>query len=64
VFQPVDSGPPAGPRLHLTLEVRAQVGEPIEIGTIDHRRRRIVPIIGGTFQGHGDLSTKGRILSR
>jgi hypothetical protein len=62
VFQPVDSGPPASPRLHLTLEVRAQVGEAIEIGTIDHRRRRIVPIIGGTFHGHGDLNTRGRIL--
>jgi hypothetical protein len=62
VFQPVDSGSSAAPQLHLTLEVRAQVGEPIEIGTIDHRRRRIVPIIDGTFEGHGDLSVRGRIL--
>jgi hypothetical protein len=62
VFQPVDSGSPAAPQLHLTLEVRAQVGEPIEIGTIAHRRRRIVPIIGGTFEGHGDLNIRGRIL--
>jgi hypothetical protein len=62
LFQPVDSGSPAAPLLHLTLEVRAQVGEPIEIGTIDHRRRRIVPILGGTFEGHGDLTTRGRIL--
>jgi len=58
MFQPLDSVPP----LHPTLEVRAQVGEPIEIGTIDHRRRRIVPIIGGVFEGLGDLRIRGRIL--
>ena len=49
-------------RLQLTLEVRAQVGDPIDIGTHDHRRRRIVPIVGGTFEGRGDLDTRGRIL--
>jgi Protein of unknown function (DUF3237) len=62
MFQPVDSGWPGVPQLQLTLEIRAQVGEPIEIGTIDHRRRRIVPIVGGTFEGRGDLKTQGRIL--
>jgi hypothetical protein len=62
VFQPVDGGSSAAPRLHLTLEVRAQVGEPIEIGTIDHRRRRIVPILGGTFEGHGGLGVRGHVL--
>jgi hypothetical protein len=61
VFQPVDSGSPAAPQLHLTLEVLAQVGEPIEIGTIAHRRRRIVPIVGGTFEGHGDLEWFWRV---
>jgi hypothetical protein len=45
------------------LEVRAQVGAPVEIGGIDRRRRRIVPILGGTFEGRGDLQeTRGRIL--
>jgi Protein of unknown function (DUF3237) len=62
MFQPLDSGPSAAPQLSLTLEVRAQVAEAIEIGTVDHRRRRIVPIIGGTFEGHGDLRIRGRIL--
>jgi hypothetical protein len=62
VFQPVDDGPPGAPELQLTLEIRAQVGAPIEIGSVDHRRRRIVPIIGGTFEGRGDLKTRGRVL--
>jgi hypothetical protein len=61
VFQPVDSGSSA-PTLRLTLEIRAQVGDPIEIGVVDHRRRRIVPILGGTFEGRGDLTARGRIL--
>jgi hypothetical protein len=62
MFQPVDAGPAGIPRLQLTLEVRAQVGAPIELGTLDHRRHRIVPIVGGTFEGRGDLRTRGRIL--
>jgi hypothetical protein len=49
------------PRLTLTLEVRAEVGEPIEVGNIDGGRRRIVPIIGGTFDGRGELEIRGRI---
>lgn len=61
MFQPVDDGSPSAPGLRLTLEVRAQVGEPIEIGGIDHRRRRIVPIIGGTFEGRGNLNVRGRV---
>ena len=62
MLQPVDGGSPDAPRLQLTLEVRAQVGDPIEIGSSDHRRRRIVPIIGGSFEGRGDLDARGRIL--
>ena len=62
MFQPVDNGSPSAPGLRLTLEARAQVGPPIEIGGVDHRRRRIVPIIGGTFEGRGDLAVRGRIL--
>ena len=63
MLQPVDGGSPEALRLLLTLEVRAQVGDPIEIGVSDHRRRRIVPILGGTFEGRGELETRGRILS-
>ena len=61
MFQPLDDGSSSAPGLRLTLEVRALVGEPIEIGGIDHRRRRIVPIVGGTFEGRGDLDVRGRI---
>ena len=62
MLQPVDGESPEALRLQLTLEVRAQVGDPIEIGASDHRRRRIVPILGGTFEGRGELDTRGRIL--
>jgi uncharacterized protein DUF3237 len=53
---------PDVPRLQLTLEVRAQVGPPIELGAFDHRRHRLVPIVGGTFEGRGDLRVRGRLL--
>lgn len=53
---------PDAPRLTLTLEVRAEVSEPIEIGTVPGGRRRIVPIVGGTFEGRGDLAIAGRIV--
>ena len=52
------------PRLELTLEVRARVGDPIELGIVAHGRRRIVPILGGTCEGregeHREL--RGRVL--
>lgn len=51
------------PRLTFMLEIHAQVAEPVVIGESGGGRRRIVPIIGGTFQGHGDLCIKGRVLA-
>jgi hypothetical protein len=39
------------PRLEPTLDVRAHVGAPIEVGNIGRGRRRIVPILGGTCEG-------------
>lgn len=39
------------PTLELVLEVRAQVGAPVEIGHVGRGRRRIVPILGGTCEG-------------
>jgi hypothetical protein len=39
------------PALTFAFELRAQVGPPVEIGTVPHGRRRIVPILGGTVKG-------------
>ena len=47
------------PRLTFVFELRAQVGPPLELGDVAHGRRRIVPILGGTFSGGG---MKGRIV--
>jgi len=33
------------------LEVHAEVGQPTEIGSAGVGRRRVVPIVGGTFNG-------------
>jgi hypothetical protein len=51
---------PTPPRLTFAFEIRAQVGQPIEVGDVAHGRRRIVPILGGTFSGSG---LKGKILA-
>src|SRR5437762_13147230 len=42
---------PAPPRLTFAFELRARVGNPIEVGQVAHGRRRIVPIEGGTVKG-------------
>jgi len=47
------------PALDFAFELRAQVGPPLDIGPVPGGRRRIVPILGGTFEGSG---LKGRIL--
>jgi hypothetical protein len=52
--------PPAPPRLVLALEARVQLGAPIEVGQVPRGRRRVIPIIGGTFEGSG---IKGRVLN-
>lgn len=56
---PAASPAAAAPRLTFAFEIRAQVGAPVEVGDVAHGRRRIVPILGGTFSGNG---LKGRIL--
>lgn len=50
------------PTLSLTLEVRVFVDPPLDIGSIRGGRRRIVPITGGTFEGRGALSARGRVI--
>ena len=49
------------PRLTLTLEVRAQVGAPVDVGDVAGGRRRMVPITGGTFEGRGEIAIRGRV---
>jgi hypothetical protein len=49
------------PRLTLTLEIRAEVGEPVDLGEVAGGRRRMVPITGGRFEGHGALAIRGRV---
>src|SRR5262249_50098497 len=51
----------APPGLTLTLEIRAEVGEPVDLGEVAGGRRRMVPITGGTFEGHGALAIRGRV---
>jgi len=53
---PVRVQPPA---LEFAFELRADVGAPMEIGQVAQGRRRIVPILGGTFEGP---SIKGRVM--
>jgi hypothetical protein len=45
-----DAGLPA-PRLDLAFAARVTIGTPIELGTVDGVRKRIIPITGGTFEG-------------
>ena len=47
------------PELIPVLEARAQVGPPLDVGPLSQGRRRIIPILGGTFEGSG---IRGRIL--
>ena len=39
------------PALEFEFRVRASLGAPIEQGTWEDRRRRIIPILGGTVEG-------------
>lgn len=41
----------APPKLTLAFTIRVQVGPPTELGQVPRGRRRIIPILGGTFEG-------------
>lgn len=60
--RPVLAQAPASvaPALTLALEAQVQLGPPMELGAVPRGRRRIIPIIGGTFAGSG---IKGRVLN-
>ena len=49
--QSAPAAEPAAPRLTFAFELRARVGNPIEVGQVRQGRRRIVPIEGGTIKG-------------
>ena len=56
------AGPPAvdPPRLTLAMTLRVQVGPPMELGQVPGGRRRIIPILGGTFEGP---QIRGKVLA-
>src|SRR5690606_15613351 len=47
------------PKLTLAFEMLAEVAEPVDLGEVTHGRRRIVEILGGTFEGP---EIKGRVV--
>ncbi len=56
---PAEGQTASPPRLVLAFEARVQVGAPLEVGQVNGGRRRIVQILGGTFEGPG---IKGKVL--
>ena len=53
---------PLAPTLDLAFSIRVEVSAPVETGTIDGRRRRCIPITGGTVEGprlHGVVMPLG-----
>jgi hypothetical protein len=61
VAQTPPATPPPAPGLIFEFEVRAELGTPIEVGQVARGRRRIIPIVGGTFAGS---RLKGRVLDQ
>ncbi len=55
----LDTNGPPPPALLLLGDLTAEVGAPIDVGEGPHGRRRIIPILGGTFKG---ARVSGRVL--
>jgi uncharacterized protein DUF3237 len=51
---------PQPPTLTLVMTLRVQVGPPMELGEVPRGRRRIIPILGGTFEGP---NFRGKVLA-
>jgi hypothetical protein len=51
--------PPTPPKLEFAFEVRAEVAAPTVVGTLPTGTRRIIDILGGSFEGP---SVKGKLL--
>lgn len=54
-----DRPDPAAPGLDYAFEARVDVGPVIDVGEVEGGRRRVVPILGGTFEGP---RLRGRVL--
>lgn len=54
-----EAAPFMQPELEFAFEIRATVAQPRDFGVMDHGRRRVVDITGGTFEGP---DIKGRII--
>src|SRR3954465_12842333 len=44
---------PPAPKLIFVMELRVRVGAPIDVGDVAAGRRRVIPILGGVFEGPG-----------
>jgi hypothetical protein len=53
------SAPTQPPKLALAMTLSVQVGPPTELGEVPRGRRRIIPILGGTFEGP---NVRGKVL--
>jgi Protein of unknown function (DUF3237) len=51
---------PPAPGLVFAFELRVNVGAPVEVGQVPRGRRRIVSILGGTFEGP---AIKGKVVA-
>lgn len=50
---------PAPPELEFAFEAIAEIGAPQDVGMTPHGRRRVIPVMGGRFEGP---QIRGRIL--
>jgi hypothetical protein len=48
---PQAPAPPPAPRLTFAMTLRVQVDVPTEFGQVPRGRRRVIPILGGSFEG-------------
>ena len=50
---------PVAPKLEFAFKAEAEIGPPQDLGLTPHGRRRIIPVLGGRFEGP---AIRGRIL--
>ena len=57
---PASSTAAQPPKLSLAMTLTVQVGPPTELGNVPRGRRRIIPILGGRFEGP---DVRGKVLA-